>query len=86
MFPIRMGSAACASYTRHGGVIFKGQAGRGGRGRAGGRGPGGSLGRPSLGGIGRVWGVEKWVFYNVFGMILGGRPFLGGSGRGVLGG
>ena len=82
----REGSAACASYTRHGRVIFKGRAGRGGRGRAGWRGLGGSLGGPSLGGyrgcLGGVWGGV--FYYTLLGNVwrLRGRPFWEGQGEG----
>ena len=65
-----------------------------GRGGGAGGGPaggvlGGALG-DLLGGVsGGFWGwkrEQKYCFYNGSGMIPGGRPFLGGSGRGVLGG
>ena len=49
----------------------------------------GSWGEPwgtLFGGYREGLGGRKVGFYSVFGMILGGRPFLGGSGRGVLGG
>ena len=81
MIPAGMGSAACASYTRHRGLFLR--VGRGGE--AGGGPAGGGLGGPLgdlLGGVsgGGLGGEKIGQKYKAF-HENGRRPLFRGSGR-----